>query len=83
MDEASMPYREIRSDNFVVSREALDEAYSALAGCRHAFGDVANISVAMEKLKTAQGQLHGETYNGHEPNFVVGGSSEAPPPGTF
>lgn len=53
-----------QSDEFLISRTALDEAHSALAGCKEALGDIANISHAMEQLKTAQGNL-GDTYNGH------------------
>jgi hypothetical protein len=60
-----------QSDEFLISREALNEAHSALCGAREALcgarevlGDVANISHAIEQLKTAQGNL-GDTYNGH------------------
>lgn len=79
MDEKDMPYRDPpKSERFNVSREALDEAYSALAGCLAVLGDTANISAGMEKLKTAQGE-YGERYEGHDPQFVVGGWSEPPP----
>lgn len=53
-----------QSEEFLISREALDEAHSALCGAREALGDIANISLAIEKLKTAQGNL-GDMYNGH------------------
>jgi hypothetical protein len=53
-----------QSEEFLISRTALDEAHSALCGAREALGDVANISYAIEQLKTAQGNL-GDTYNGH------------------
>jgi hypothetical protein len=52
------------SDEFLISRKALDEAHSALAGCLYVLGDVANISHALRMLKTAQGSL-GDTYDGH------------------
>jgi hypothetical protein len=78
MDERDMPYREIKSDEFLISREALDEAYSALAGAKGALGDVANISAGMEALKTAAGN-RGGNYEGHDPQFVIGGSSEPMP----
>jgi hypothetical protein len=77
MDEKDMPYREApKSTEFVISREALDEAYSALTGCKAVLGDVANISHAMEQLKTAQGIEGADMYEGHDPQFVIGGSSE-------
>jgi hypothetical protein len=53
-----------QSEEFLISRGALDEAHSALCGAREALGDIANISRAIELLKTAQGNL-GDTYNGH------------------
>jgi hypothetical protein len=77
VDEKDMPYREIKSNEFLISRAALDEAYSALAGCRGALGDVANISVGMDALKTAAGNMGGN-YEGHEPNFEVTDSSDIP-----
>jgi hypothetical protein len=77
MQEEDMPYREIKSSEFIISREALDEAYSALAGCLAVNGGVANISAGMEALKTALGNMGGN-YNGHEPNFEVTDSSDIP-----
>lgn len=53
-----------RSEEFLISREALDEAHSALCGCREVLGNIANISHALDMLKTAQGNL-GDTYAGH------------------
>lgn len=50
-----------RSEEFLISREALDEAMSALLGARAALGDIANISHAIDQLKTAQGNL-GDQY---------------------
>jgi hypothetical protein len=67
-----------QGDELIVSRQALDEAYSALSGCKAVLGDIANISHAMDRLRTAQFS-NGEYYEGHEPNFVVGGWSEPPP----
>lgn len=53
-----------RSEEFLISREALDEADSALAGAIGALGDVANLSHARELLRTAQGNL-GDKYDGY------------------
>jgi hypothetical protein len=78
MDESEMPYREIESSEFLISREALDEAYSALAGCLNILGDIANIRAGMEALKTAAGNVGGN-YEGHDPQFEVGASSEPMP----
>jgi hypothetical protein len=81
MDEEDMPYRDPpKSEEFLISRTSLDEAYSALAGCLAVLGDTANISAGMEQLKTALGN-HGDRYDGHNPQFVVAGWSE-PMPGT-
>lgn len=78
MREEDMPYRDPPpSEEFLISRQALDEAHSALAGAKGALGDVANISAGMEALKTAQGNL-GDKYDGHDPQFVISDSSEAP-----
>lgn len=75
MREEDMPYRDApKSEMFTISRKALNEAYSALAGAKAVLGDVANISLAMDQLKTANGDF-GESYNGHEPNFVVSDAS--------
>lgn len=80
MREEDMPYRDApKSTHFSITREALNEAYSALAGCLHVLGDIANIKLGMEKLKTAVG-LEGDSYKGHEPNFDIGASSEPMPP---
>jgi hypothetical protein len=80
VDEKDMPYRDPpKSTEFVISRRALDEAYSALAGAKGALGDVANISHAMDQLKTAQGVEGADMYEGHDPQFVIGGSSEPMP----
>lgn len=73
--------RPSESEEFLISREALNEAHSALAGCLNVLGDTANINLAMEKLKTAQGNL-GDTYDGHNPQFVIGGCSEPMPDDT-
>lgn len=54
----------LQSEEFLISREALDEAHSALAGAIAVCGDIANLSHAMKLLKTAQGSL-GDMYNGH------------------
>lgn len=70
--------RPLESEEFLISRTALNEAYSALAGCLNVLGDTANIRHAMEQLKTAQGSL-GDFYNGHNPQFVIGGCSEPMP----
>ena len=79
MREEDMPYRgPLKSDEFLISRTALDEAYSALSGCLAVLGDTANIKHAMECLKTASGS-YGDEYEGHEPNFTIEGSSEQPP----
>ena len=79
MDEANLNYRPAaKSENFTISRQALNEAHSAIAGAIGALGHVANLDHALEQLRTAVGD-QGETYPGHEPNFVVGGSSERPP----
>lgn len=79
MREEDMPYRpDPISDVFTISREALDEAYSALAGAEACLGNVANINHAMNLLRTAEGN-QGEKYPGHQPNFVVADSSEQPP----
>ena len=56
--------RPTESLGFIISREVLDEALSALCSAREALGDVANISHAIEQLKTARGNF-GDTYNGH------------------
>ena len=53
-----------KSEEFLVSRTALDEAHSALAGCLEVLGNIANIKHAMNQLKTATGQF-GDKYNGH------------------
>lgn len=66
------------NDEFTITRQALDEAHSALAGCRAALKDAANISVAMEQLRTAE-RYEKELYGGHNPQFVVTGSSEPMP----
>lgn len=52
------------SDEFLISREALDEAHSALAGSIAVCGDIANLSHAMKLLKTAQ-STNGSYYEGH------------------
>jgi len=61
MDEDERPDR---SEEFLISREALDEAHSALAGSIAVCGDIANLSHAMKLLRTAQGTF-GDTYDGH------------------
>jgi hypothetical protein len=53
-----------QSEEFLISREALDEAHSALAGAIGALGDVANLSHAMAMLRTARGNF-GDLYQGH------------------
>lgn len=77
MDEKDMPYRDVSKDSteFTISRAALDEAYSALAGCKGALGDVANISAGMEALKTATGNFGGN-YEGHNPQFTTTDNSD-------
>jgi hypothetical protein len=52
------------SEWFIVSRVALSEAHSALAGAVAVLGDVANLSHAMTMLKTARGGM-GDAYAGH------------------
>ena len=52
-----------QSDEFLISREALDEADAAISGAIGALGDVANLSHALKLLRTAQGNL-GDSYNG-------------------
>lgn len=59
-----MEHEPLYSEEFLISRQALDEAHSALAGCLEVLGDVANISHAMKQLKTAQGN-RGDYYEGH------------------
>jgi hypothetical protein len=79
MDEDDMPHGDPpQSEQFLISRSALDEAYSALAGAVGALGDIANLSAGMEALKTALGQF-GDSYEGHNPQFVVAGCSEPMP----
>lgn len=52
-----------QSDEFIISRAALDEADAAISGAIGALGDVANLSHALAQLRTAQGNL-GDHYNG-------------------
>lgn len=79
MNVEDIPYRDLtKSEEFLISREALDEAHSALAGCLFVLGDTANIALAMEKLKTALGS-QGDVYAGHDPQFVVAACSEPMP----
>ncbi len=79
MREEDIPYRPTRpSEEFLISREALDEAYSALAGCLAVLGDMANIALGMEKLRTAQG-ARGDMYDGHNLQFTTTDSSDLGP----
>jgi hypothetical protein len=79
MDEKDMPYRDPpKSNEFTITRTALDEAHSALAGAVAVLGDTANLVYAMEQLRTAQG-VNGDAYEGHDPQFVIGGCSESMP----
>jgi hypothetical protein len=53
-----------QSEEFLISREALDEAHSALANAIKTLNNIANLSHAMGMLRTARGNF-GDLYQGH------------------